>query len=55
MLTNLQVICAPEAEGLLRETTRRRHWVHPFKAERETSKRFEKFYENIRKYDAKFF
>ena len=30
MLSKLKVICALEAEGLLKEPTRRRHWVHPF-------------------------
>ena len=50
MLSKLKVICALEAEGLLKEPTRRKYWVHPFNAEGETSKRFEKFYENIRKY-----
>lgn len=33
----------------------RRHWDHPFNAERESSERFHKLYENIRKYDKKFF
>ncbi|XP_066945794.1 uncharacterized protein [Macrobrachium rosenbergii] len=55
MLSELNVICALEAEGLLKEPTRRKHWIHPFKAERETSKRFEKFHENIRKCDERFF
>ena len=55
MLSKLKVICALEAEGLLKEPNRRKHWVHPFNAEGETNKRFAKFYENIRKYDEKFF
>ena len=55
MLSKLKVICALEAEGLLKEPTRRRHWIHPYNAERETSKRFEKFDQNKRKYDERFF
>ena len=54
MLSKLKVVCAVE-EGLLKEPTRRRHWVHPFHAQRKTSEKFEKFYGNIRKYDEKFF
>ena len=42
MLSKLKVIRALEAEGLLKEPTRRKHWVHPFNVEGETSKRFEK-------------
>ena len=55
MLSKLKTVCALEAEGLLREPKRRRHWVHPFNAERESSERFNKFYENIKLYDEKFY
>jgi hypothetical protein len=37
MLSKLKIVCALEAEGLLREPIHRRHWVHQFNSERETS------------------
>ena len=55
MLSKLKIVCAPEAEGLLKEPTRRRYWVHPYHVERDTCDRFSKFYKNIRQYDDKFF
>jgi hypothetical protein len=43
MLSKLKIVCALEAEGLLQEPIHRRHWVHPFNSERESSERFETF------------
>ena len=43
MLSKLKVVCALEAEALLKEPARRKHWVHPV------------FYQNIQKYDERFF
>ena len=39
ILSKLKVVCALEAEELLKELTHRRHWVHPIHAERETGEK----------------
>ena len=54
MLSKLNVVCALEAEGLLKEPSRRKHWVHPFNREQEATAKVENFYQNIRMYDDKF-
>lgn len=58
MFSKLKIVCALEAADLLEEPPekrRRQYSVHPFHAERESSKRFIKFYQDIRKYEDKFF
>lgn len=55
MLSNIKIVCALEATGLLRKPIERRYSVHPFHANRETSERFSIFYNDIRKYEVKFF
>lgn len=51
----LKIICALEAEGLLRDPIVRNYWVHPYFLERESNHRFQKFFANICNYEDKFF
>ncbi|KAK0073882.1 hypothetical protein PV325_009066 [Microctonus aethiopoides] len=51
----LLAIFVLEAEGMLREPVNRQHWVHPFFSQRDSMEKFQRFYENIRLYNEKFF
>ncbi|KAL4135909.1 hypothetical protein QTP88_007491 [Uroleucon formosanum] len=54
----VQVLCVTETLGVLQDPVqrpRRQHWVHPMNDERKTSRRFSKFYNDIRLYEEKFF
>lgn len=56
MASNItKIVCALEATGLLKTPVERRYSVHPFHANRESSGRFLNFYNDIRKYEIKFF
>lgn len=53
--TDIKILCALEAAGELKQPVTRRFWVHPYFVHRESSDRFVKFYEGIRKYAEIFF
>ena len=55
MSLKLKIICALEAEGLLRQPKLRKHWTDPFLSECNADENFNEFYRNIRNNDDKFF
>lgn len=51
----LEVLWLADEAGLLDEPSERKYWVHPLIENRENSKKFLVFFNDLRKYPEKFF